>query len=50
MGLATVLIGKGLSTGTSFLLLASLNFFFFGIILENVVRSRFEHYTYVKEP
>ncbi|MBK7762859.1 MAG: glycosyltransferase family 2 protein [Bacteroidetes bacterium] len=49
-GLPLVLIGKGLSTGTSFLLLASLNFFFFGIILENVVRSRFEHYTYVKEP
>lgn len=48
-GLPLILIGHGLSTGTSFLLLASLNFFFFGIILENVVRSRFENYNYLKE-
>jgi glycosyltransferase involved in cell wall biosynthesis len=47
-GTPLILSGNGLSTGTSFLLLASLNFSFFGIILENIVRSRFEDYTYKK--
>jgi glycosyltransferase involved in cell wall biosynthesis len=48
-GIPLVIAGQGLSTGTSFLLLAGLILFFFGILLENVVRSRFENYTYLKE-
>jgi len=45
-GIPFIASGNGLTTGTSFLILASLNFFFFGIILENVVRARFENYRY----
>ncbi|MEN9339302.1 MAG: hypothetical protein RIQ62_614 [Bacteroidota bacterium] len=45
-GLPFIMAGHGMSTGMSFLLLASLNFIFFGILLENVVRSRFEDYHY----
>ena len=45
-GLPFIMEGHGMSTGMSFLLLASLNFIFFGILLENVVRSRFEDYHY----
>ncbi len=48
-GLPLILRGQGLSTGTSFMLLAALNFIFFGILLENVVRSRFENYRYPEE-
>ena len=45
-GIPLILAGHGLSVGTSFLLLASMNLIFFGLILENIVRSRFEHYSY----
>lgn len=45
-GAPLILAGKGLSTGTSFLLLTSINFLFFGIVLESVVRSRFESFHY----
>lgn len=45
-GIPFILDGRGLSTGTSFLLLSSINFLFFGIVLESVVRSRFESYSY----
>lgn len=45
-GIPFIVTGHGLTTGTSFLMLASLNLFFFGIILENVVRARFENYRY----
>ena len=48
-GVPLILDGHGMSTGMSFLMLASMNFVFFGIILENVVRSRFENYQPVLE-
>ena len=48
-GIPLILARHGLSVGTSFLLLASMNLIFFGLILENIVRSRFEHYTYMTD-
>lgn len=45
-GTPLILAGHGLSTGTSFLLLTAINFLFFGIVLESVVRSRFESFNY----
>ena len=45
-GIPYILLGKGLTTGASFIWLTSLNLLFFGIILENTVRLRYDRFEY----